>query len=123
MNIDWTKWKIEIKERPQMNPNNRNFGHGLMPMQGRILNPQAQSMDDFFSGPAITVSGMVPLLMADGSIRLAFCEQVFTDGKQHFRTAISIPKDAFNSFVETLVKFRSEQLESKGEAPDAREAS
>jgi hypothetical protein len=100
-----------------MNPNNRNFGHGLMPMQGRILNTQAQSVDEIFSGAAISVSGMMPLMMADGSIRLAFCEQVFIDGKQHFRTAISIPKDAFNVFVETLVKFRNEQVAQPKEVP------
>lgn len=109
-----------------MNPNNRNFGHVLGLPQGRILNPQAQSMDDCFSGPAVTVSGMAPILMADGSIRLAFCEQVFTDGKQHFRTAINIPPDAFNSFVETLVKFQKEQilpLTKQKDVPDVREAS
>lgn len=67
----------------------------------------------FFSGPAMIVSGMAPLLMGDGSVRLAFCEQVFTDGKQHFRTAIVIPKDAFATFLEMLIKFRDENVTSK----------
>jgi hypothetical protein len=100
-----------------MNPNNRNFGHPLIPIQGRILNTQAQSVDECFGGPAVCVSGMAPFLMTDGSIRLAFCEQVFADGKQHFRTAISIPQDVFNSFVETLVKFRNEQVAQPKEVP------
>jgi hypothetical protein len=109
MNTDWTKWKIEIKERPRMNSNHPTFtfSHGI---SGKPLDIKPlQNPDEFFSGPAIIVSGWVPLQMADGSVRIAFCEQVFTDGKQHFRTAVVIPKNAFNAFVETLVNFQKSQ--------------
>lgn len=79
---------------------------GRLPAQGRILNPQAQSPDEFFSGPSMSVSGWAPLVMANGNIRIAFSEQVFGDGKHHFRTAVEMPKEIFDKFAESLVEFQ-----------------
>jgi len=77
---------------------------------GKIINTQQQPPDEFLSDAAITVSGWAPLPMADGSIRIAFCERVFEGGTNHARGAIVMSKDSFNNFVNSLVEFRRMQL-------------
>jgi hypothetical protein len=77
--------------------------------QGQLLNTQPQNPDEYFSGPASPVSAWAPMLMQNGSVRLAFAEQVFTGQKFHFRTAIEIPAPQFKIFVDSLVKFQESQ--------------
>lgn len=86
--------------------------------QGKIINPKTQHPDEIFAGPAITVSGFAPLPLANGNIRLAFSEQVFSDGKHHFRAAVDMPLSVFDSFIETLIKFKQQISASKPEAPN-----
>jgi hypothetical protein len=74
----------------------------------RLLNPQQQNPDEYFSGPASSVSAWAPMLMQNGSVRLAFAEQVFREGKQHFRSAVEMPLPIFNMFVQSLVEFQQQ---------------
>jgi hypothetical protein len=81
------------------------------PLQlGKVLNTQTQHPDEFLSDAAITVSGFAPIPMADGSVRIAFCEKVFNDGKSHPRGAVVMSKESFSTFVKSLVEFQRMQL-------------
>lgn len=97
------------------NPNNpRNLGH----MQGKILNPAGQHPDEFFSSPAVSISGWAPFGMSNGNVRIAFSEQVFTDGKHHPRGAVEMPLELFNKFIESLLKFQQLNVATKKEVPN-----
>ena len=81
---------------------------------GKVINTNKQHPDEFLSDAAITVSGWASMPMTDGFIRIAFCEQVFVDGKSHSRGAIVMSKDSFNTFVKSLVEFSNMQLLQEG---------
>jgi hypothetical protein len=89
--------------------------------QGMLLNPKQQHPDEFFSGPAVTVSGWAPIPMDNGSVRIAFCEKVFSDGKAHFRTAVTLDRIGFIAFVDSMVKFKN-QLVSEDKHDDKHNA-
>ena|ERR1700679_117697 len=76
--------------------------------QGQLLNMQQQNPDEYFSGPASPVSAWAPMLMQNGSVRLVFAEQVFPNGKYHFRSAVEMPIPVFNMFVQSLVEFQQQ---------------
>jgi hypothetical protein len=87
-----------------------NFKHPglphLPPQQGMLLQPKQQDPDDFLSSPAVTISGWAFMLTNTSDIRIAFCEQVFPDGKLHPRTAVTLSRENLVRLVNEITKFK-----------------